>query len=244
MAGEVGAILPGLDFNPDAKTVVEASRENTEADLVPQSSSVGMMRGVDSLSCMEEDEFWSIIAKARIAVGERADNRDPPDDPLPNALSDALVPLGHSRIVAFMVESCRLSDLAYTNSLWGAAYLIEGGCSDDSFMDFRDGLILQGRKTFERTLADPDSLAFLPLVQTMARGEGGWLAYESLSYPVEMAFMRAGGGDTYAFSQALSHALELLQPRPLEASGGDWDFDDDDAMRAHFPSLSNIFLLN
>jgi hypothetical protein len=51
--------------------------------------------------------------------------------------------------------------------LWAAAYLIEGGC-DDGFMDFRAGLMLQGRTAFEAAVADPDSLAGLPVVQRMA----------------------------------------------------------------------------
>lgn len=48
---------------------------------------------------------------------------------------------------------------AYQWLLWAAAYIIEGGCSDDGFMDFRYGLISRGRSVFERALADPDSLA-------------------------------------------------------------------------------------
>jgi hypothetical protein len=42
---------------------------------------------------------------------------------------------------------------------WGAAYLANGGCSDDGFDYFRGWLIGQGRKVYETVLADPDSLA-------------------------------------------------------------------------------------
>lgn len=38
-------------------------------------------------------------------------------------------------------------------------------------MDFRAGLILPGRTTFERAVADPDALAGLPVVIMMAGGE-------------------------------------------------------------------------
>ena len=51
---------------------------------------------------------------------------------------------------------------AYTWDLWGAAYIIGGGCSDDGFWDFRSTLITCGQKIFERALKDPDSLADLP----------------------------------------------------------------------------------
>ncbi|MFD6293827.1 DUF4240 domain-containing protein [Streptomyces sp. NPDC060235] len=45
-----------------------------------------------------------------------------------------------------------------------AAYLIGGGCSNDSFMDFRAGLIALGRDWYEKATADPDSLADHPAV--------------------------------------------------------------------------------
>lgn len=34
----------------------------------------------------------------------------------------------------------------YRRDLWAAAYIIGGGCSDDSFIDFRAGLIAQGHE--------------------------------------------------------------------------------------------------
>jgi Protein of unknown function (DUF4240) len=43
----------------------------------------------------------------------------------------------------------------------GAAYLIDGGCSDDAFTDFCYGLIASGRRVFETALAAPDNLAGL-----------------------------------------------------------------------------------
>lgn len=60
-------------------------------------------------------------------------------------------------------------------------------------MDFRDGLILLGRETFTRAVADPDSLAGLPVVVRMSRDEGGWIGFESLSRPVTDAYRRVRG---------------------------------------------------
>jgi hypothetical protein len=44
-------------------------------------------------------------------------------------------------------------------------YLIGGGCSDDGFIDFRAGLIAQGRDWYERAAASPDDLADHPDVR-------------------------------------------------------------------------------
>jgi len=55
-------------------------------------------------------------------------------------------------------------DRAYTWELWAAAYIVGGGCSDDAFSDFRATLISMGRQTFERVIADPQSLPSLSFV--------------------------------------------------------------------------------
>ena len=48
---------------------------------------------------------------------------------------------------------------AYRWDLWAAAYLIQGGCSDDGFEYFCDWLISLGKHRFEAALRNPDSLA-------------------------------------------------------------------------------------
>src|SRR5689334_7085608 len=48
---------------------------------------------------------------------------------------------------------------AYLWDLWGAAYLINGGASDDGFEYFCRWLILQGQGVFENAVKTPDSLA-------------------------------------------------------------------------------------
>jgi hypothetical protein len=46
---------------------------------------------------------------------------------------------------------------AFHYDLWGAAFIMAGGCSDDSFENFRAWLILQGKEKFESALKDPNS---------------------------------------------------------------------------------------
>ncbi len=61
-----------------------------------------------------------------------------------------------------------MDNAAYRTDIWALAYLLRGGCSDDSFEAFRGWLILQGRKVFEATLADPDGFNV-----ALHRGESG-----------------------------------------------------------------------
>ncbi|WP_412769018.1 DUF4240 domain-containing protein [Micromonospora zamorensis] len=66
--------------------------------------------------------------------------------------------------------------------MWAAAYLIGGGCSDDSFIDFRAGVIALGREWYERVLVSPDGLADQPAVrQAAAEEDDGALFAESVN---------------------------------------------------------------
>ena len=50
-------------------------------------------------------------------------------------------------------------DAAYTWMLWGAAYLMNGGCSDDGSVCFRYWLILKGEPIYTAVLKAPDALS-------------------------------------------------------------------------------------
>ncbi|MGO2042828.1 MAG: DUF4240 domain-containing protein, partial [Cellulosimicrobium funkei] len=145
---------------------------------------------------MDRETFWGIVETARERAGAGADDRGAEDDPLPGALTDLLVErLAADEMLAFVDVAGDVANDAYAWPVWGAAYLVEGGCSDDGFMDFRDGLVLAGRAVFERTLADPDTLADHPVVAAMADGGSPWFGFESLDSLVRDAWSRATGED-------------------------------------------------
>jgi hypothetical protein len=94
-------------------------------------------------------EFWEHVHKTR--------RRDPEEHE--ERLIRRLSKLTPDQILQFDHWWSAVARKAYTWPLWRAAYLINGGCSDDGFMDFRDWLILQGREVFEAAVKDPDTLA-------------------------------------------------------------------------------------
>src|SRR5579863_4807097 len=104
---------------------------------------------------MPADRFWEII--------ERAARSD--DDPVAHidALRAGLRGLTAEEIKSFEVAFRRYLNKAYTWNLWGAAYVIHGGCSDDGFEYFRRWLVSKGQDIYEATLTDPDSLAQMDL---------------------------------------------------------------------------------
>lgn len=69
-----------------------------------------------------------------------------------------------SKMVMSAVFGEDVHQALYRWDVWAAAYLIGGGCSDDSFMDFRAGLIAQGRDWYQKAAASPASGLAAPSV--------------------------------------------------------------------------------
>lgn len=117
-------------------------------------------------------------------------------------------------------EFCREFDArmgrAYTWGLWGVAYLANGGCSDDTFMDFRASLILLGESIYEGAVQDPESLLALDPDEIQALFEEGAL---------------------YIGSRACeAHGIEppMNESSPADPAGEPWDESREDLM-ARFP---------
>lgn len=164
---------------------------------------------------MTKDEFWEHI---------RASRRLDPDEHA-ERLAVRLAKLPTKDILAFGRWWDTLHRKSYTWKLWGAAYLINGGCSDDGFDYFRDWLLLQGRPTYEAALRNPDSLA------DVLKGEG---EVEAECNPAYDAYSAATGrGDYYEALKAQYPKLKFDMPD----LGDGWDFDDDARMRRRYPKL-------
>ncbi len=91
--------------------------------------------------------FWALIDGASGAT-----------DPV-GTLRRWLVAMKPKQIAAFDRHFSAAMTRAYRHDLWGAAFLLLGGCSDDSFLDFRAALLLRGKSVFDRVLENPDALA-------------------------------------------------------------------------------------
>jgi Protein of unknown function (DUF4240) len=174
-------------------------------------------------SAMSADQFWRIIGRAA-----RSDH-DP--DAHMEALRVVLRELSPEEIISFEVAFRRYLNEAYTWDLWGAAYVVHGGCSDDGFEYFRRWLVSRGRDAYETALADPDGLA-----QLAARpGSDGVWEFEEIYYVAKHVFEEKGGeGDVRDYSDP---EAGLGGPGP----SGD-PFEDDEAHLAkRYPNLWRRF---
>ena len=191
---------------------------------------------------MDVDEFWAVVESA----GAGLDGRTGDDgEAIAAALVTRLAATSPERILEFQELFDQLHDALYRWDVWAAAYLIGGGCSDDSFIDFRAGVIALGREWYERVLASP-GLADHPLVrQTAAEEDDGTLFAESVNYVASGAYEQVTGGDDDAFHEAMKareHVGVGIDEAREPDMGEDFDFDNDDEMRRRLPRLAELFL--
>ena len=128
---------------------------------------------------MDENGFWKTVQDANDASGGNMDRKC-------GVLRQRISALLRADAIEFAQLFDGMMDKAYSSTLWGAAYVINDGCSDDTFVDFRASLISRGHQAFERALSDPDSLA------DEDSSESDWF-YEGYEYAANDGVEAAGG---------------------------------------------------
>ncbi|MFJ6776287.1 DUF4240 domain-containing protein [Kitasatospora sp. NPDC091257] len=176
---------------------------------------------------MDTQQFWNLVEEARSQVPA-------PDNGYAVARrAGALLALRPAEeIVAAQQVLWNLMADSYRAPLWGAAYLVNGGCSDDGFDYFRGWLITQGRATFDSVITDPDRLAALPAVRACAAGGTDLECEETLTIAWN-AYREATGEDLPGDAFTISYP-------PLDP---DWNFDfgDDNRLSQRLPHLAALY---
>src|SRR4051812_35630258 len=103
---------------------------------------------------MDDKRFWDLLA-----VACKHDVKGSLTGEWGGALVEQLMTLPPDLIVRFDWWFGHKTDALYTNDHWAAAYLINGGASDDGFYYWRCWLVGMGKAVYEAALRDPDSLA-------------------------------------------------------------------------------------
>ncbi|MEU5362743.1 DUF4240 domain-containing protein [Streptomyces sp. NPDC005925] len=170
---------------------------------------------------MDETEFWQLVDDAR----EAADG-DPEEQA--DQLVERLMRLDPEAVLDFARHFEVRYNRAYRWDLWGAAWVLLDGASDDAFDFFRCWLIGQGREVFEGALHDPDALAeLLGDFDEELDGDA-----EELGYAADEAYEQLTG--------TVAADLDLAPP-PAEPEGTPVDFEDEGALAERYPRLWDRF---
>jgi hypothetical protein len=169
---------------------------------------------------MAETEFWAVIDEAA-AKAKGSPKR------LVNTIRERLVHSTREEVLEFNAQfNARLAE-AYTWDLWGAGYLINGGCSDDGFHYFRGWVISLGRSAFESAVRAPDALAAVvdPKRDAYELEDLCSVACDAWEELTDGEDMPVGGPG-----------------EPAEPLGVQWDFDSDTAARSRLPALARLYV--
>jgi uncharacterized protein DUF4240 len=145
----------------------------------PKNNSMNLTDNDTTGQLMKEDEFWDLINKARTAANNNYQTQI-------NSLKTILLTLEANEIEKFDNTFTALLAASYDWKLWGASFVINGGCSDDCFDYFRQYLIGHGKDKFYQTLKDPESCS-------------GWIKseeedeWEGLQYSASDAYKQKTG---------------------------------------------------
>lgn len=160
---------------------------------------------------MTQDEFWNIIASSN--KGEN--------------LHEVLSELSDDELFGFEYWWNYFNAISYKSALWAVAYVVMGGCSDDSFDYFRFWLVAQGQEVFENAMANADGLCdvFDEL------DDDDFPEREDYDYIVQEIINERHGDDAFYEMEKLCSDLYHKRPK-LEF---DWDEDDESCIRQICP---------
>ena len=174
---------------------------------------------------MRTDDFWAVIDRAT------ADRPASPAQVAERAIAD-LAARDPEEIVAWARHLDKVLAASGTEDLWAAAYLINGGCTEDGFHNLRGWLVPHGRQAVRASVQSPDVLAGMPAVRAAAENGAVFEAEEVLSIAAQ-AYQKATG-------EPLPAAADRPRIRPEVADL--WDFDDEEETHKRLPRLAALFL--
>lgn len=180
----------------------------------------GSSSGKESFSStkelLDEEKFWNIIQLTKDRSGNDYEQQQ-------KELANELRKLIPDEIILFDNRFSFFRGRANTWQLWGAIYIIQGGCGDDSFNDFREWVIAQGKIFYYKITDDPESLIDY---DTDKMCEIEW---EGLGYVASAIFEEKTGSE-----------MPDSYEEQIETSGIKWEEESDD-LKNMFPKLSSKF---
>ena len=164
---------------------------------------------VSDLRKMDQQVFWELIARSRSNGAELEEQLD--------VLERLLRTFKAADIKTFGTIYAKYMRQLYHWNAWALAYAARGGCSDDSFMDFRSWLILQGDPGLIDLAIDNPAAAAPQVPKDPEIPDGTLMAM------IDEAYL-ARAGTTFEFPM-----MDLEKPR-----GKEWP---EDELDTRFPEL-------
>lgn len=204
----------GTAGRSEVKEYASALEAKTEAKkLIAEKLKKGYKE--EKAAAFSEADFWNIIERAKkISNGDTTYQAE--------LVTEMLAGRPLADIVKFGNIFSKLHRKTYRSDWWAAAYIINSGCSDDGFEDFRAWVISRGQKAFEEAVKDPESL-----VKHVNKNNMGECEAELLIYAALEAYDQKTDKDDF---------YDVLTYTPMPVIVFDWN-EGDDSLKKKFPKL-------
>lgn len=179
-----------------------------------------IFRNMSASNSKDEKWFWDIIQQSRGTTSKISHDRQ-----LKN-LTKILSTHDKANILEFDRLFRDLLSKSYNWDLWGAAYIINGGCSDDTFDYFRSWLIGQGESIFYKSIESPETLIGV----LKPKEEYEW---EGLEYCAIDAYEKKTGEEFRLPDNPRDNEKNVTEP-----TGRKWD---ENELPTRFPKLWKVF---
>lgn len=213
----------GTAGNTNTKTFPDETTAQLEAEkLIKEKTKKGYMESTgESAGEFGEAEFWGLI--------ERSKGKSEDTDEQAAILTDILSKRSKEDIIAFGQIFRRYYVNSYQSDLWAAAFIINGGCSNDGFDYFRGWLIAQGKDVYMNALENPEYLTRVIHEDDLDYG----VECEDMIYVSGKAYSLKTGEDENRFLEL----VPLLDYPEIDTN----DIEDDLYLKGKFPKLWKKF---
>jgi len=169
---------------------------------------------------LDEELYWLIIDQSL----RNSHNQDEQAAYLVKAIGQ----LTPKQMIGFRLRTDKLLYDTYTSDMWCAAYIMNQGCSDDSFEYFRNWVISRGKAVYYAAKANPDSLI------SEVDEEAEMYDFEDFWYVANDAFQQKTGKDLYDFIDNEHFKTKEGQYPEIQFT---WEEDEPESMRKICPKL-------
>ena len=138
---------------------------------------------VKTSEMLDEDLYWQIVDESL----ENSEDQDQQE----KLLIRRLKKLSPTEVIGFRLRTDKLLYDTYNSEMWCAAYIMNGGCSDDGFEYFRCWVISRGKKVYYNAKANPDTL--------ITTANLDYYEFESFWYVALEAFKEKNGENLYDY---------------------------------------------
>ena len=181
---------------------------------------------------LEENKFWELIQSSYEESNRETDKQM-------ELLINKLAEYSQEDMLRFGQIYDIYAKESYKEKLWAAAYVMNGGCSDDCFDYFRGWLISRGKEAYLNAMINPDSIIDLDTSY-----EEDYFENETMLSVAERAFSKKIGaidGDAYYMEEFELDSDEIFQIVDEISFGedinADWDEDDEESLKNLVPKL-------